>query len=137
MVELLVVLCAITVLVAIALPTLSSIRKAGLQTECASNLRQIGAALELYNQAHRQLPDAADERELAAALSEGAGGDPRIFVCPADADARRFGYRLNPDFAGRPKSTGEPADELAREAAPRHGRQRNILFFDGHVALSN
>jgi prepilin-type N-terminal cleavage/methylation domain-containing protein/prepilin-type processing-associated H-X9-DG protein len=57
LVELLVVIGIITVLIGLLLPVLSKVRDAALTTQCASNLRQQGVAVNQYlNDSHGFLP---------------------------------------------------------------------------------
>jgi prepilin-type N-terminal cleavage/methylation domain-containing protein/prepilin-type processing-associated H-X9-DG protein len=55
LIELLVVIAVIALLLALALPTLGSARKAGRATACLANLRGLGQGFVLYNNDHREL----------------------------------------------------------------------------------
>lgn len=113
LVELLVVIGVIALLVGLLMPAISGARQQSLTVKCASNLRQIGIALETYNQAYQRLPDAASP--LSATLVEVKMGTAEMFVCPASGADRGEDYRMNETFAGLPKSAGNASDVLARE----------------------
>jgi prepilin-type N-terminal cleavage/methylation domain-containing protein len=56
LVELLVVIAIIGLLVAMLLPAVQAARESARRTSCINNLRQIGAAIHLYNDAHQAFP---------------------------------------------------------------------------------
>lgn len=56
LVELLVVIAIIGILAAILFPVFRRVRESGYQTNCASNLKQIGLAAQLYKQDERRYP---------------------------------------------------------------------------------
>ncbi|MCE9554241.1 MAG: DUF1559 domain-containing protein [Planctomycetes bacterium] len=58
LVEMLVVIAVIGVLIALLLPAIQSARETGRRVVCANNLRQIGLAFHLYDDAQRRLPPA-------------------------------------------------------------------------------
>lgn len=58
LIELLTVIAIIGILAAILIPTVGAVRKRALKSQCASNLHQLGMALNLYVNDNRQfLPD--------------------------------------------------------------------------------
>jgi len=128
--ELLVAIGIIALLIAIFLPVASLAREHARKTQCANNLRQVGAALELYNQTHQALPLVATAQGLSDALA-----DVRvtgIMRCPDDP-AGTFSYAMNGMYVGLPKSQGNASEPLAYEVGVGHQGQFNTVFFDGHV----
>lgn len=97
LIELLVVVAVIALLVALVLPALGSSREAARAVACASNLRQVMAAIRAYADQHRGLSPAIGvpyaslpNWALAVQASFGAGGTApgdlyaagSILVCP-------------------------------------------------------
>ena len=70
LVEILVVLAIIGILAAILFPAFSRAQESARQTNCASNLQQIGLAVQQYYQDTRRYPDS-----LLDLLPEGAEYD--------------------------------------------------------------
>jgi prepilin-type N-terminal cleavage/methylation domain-containing protein/prepilin-type processing-associated H-X9-DG protein len=71
LIELVVVIAVIATLAALLLPTLARVRAGTAKTECAANLRQLGAAITLFaNDNNQTFPPGADDSD--------EGGDPMM-----------------------------------------------------------
>lgn len=79
LVELLVVIGIIAMLISILLPALNKARSAANKVACASNMRQIGHAFTLYQNAYKGVMPGTD---------------------PNHPNAVAYGYSYGPDFAG-------------------------------------
>ena len=99
LVELLVVIGVITILIAIALPTLARVREQANGIKCAANLRSIGQALTMYVQQYRHYPGLA-ARETTSTQTTAAvwpvrlrpflGGSRDVFYCPSQDERCRW-----------------------------------------------
>ncbi len=107
LIELLAVVAVIGILVAVLIPVISSIRESAYQSQCASNLRQIMSAFQLYASENNgylpaasratdptvpanQSPNSRWSRDLEAYLPQSRRAnsvnqiwDNEVFVCPA------------------------------------------------------
>jgi competence protein ComGC len=123
--ELLITLAVLSLLVAIVLPALAYDRAGSARIICANNLRQIGAAMQVWGNDHGDRPPYEVEmaeggtrrHPLAAntwfhfAWMSNELASPKILLCPSDTGtpATEFsgdptkGY-LNPNFANRATS---------------------------------
>lgn len=75
LVELLTVIAIVAVLAGLTLSGLGQIRASARTSKCTNNLRQIGAAFQLYAADNRGLYPAARYRESAAAANKNPSGD--------------------------------------------------------------
>src|SRR4051794_26369616 len=89
LVELLVVIGIIAILIALMMPALQAARKQALRTQCQSNMRQIGVALQIYSNEwrgwlyppRRGATAPQDERWTTIVFKK---WNPPVMRCPSD-----------------------------------------------------
>ncbi len=74
LIELLTVIAIIGILAAILIPVVSSVRESARQSQCASNLRQIGTAMHLYHSENGRFPGQNDGSFMTLAGKRGGDG---------------------------------------------------------------
>jgi prepilin-type processing-associated H-X9-DG protein len=131
-------------LVAIILPTTGRPREGANRIKCASNLKQIGLALQIYSQGNgNRYPPTLDEVLVDGDITS------EVFCCPSGNDERAIGpttQALLQDFhkpghnsyvyvAGNQSDrTSTDTYVLAYEQPGNHANKgMNVLYGDGHV----
>ena len=128
---------------AVMVPSLGRSRETANRVKCASNLRQLGLAMQLYANENREAyPDTLEH------LLHSQDITAHVYVCPssndtvaAGANAQAIvndmagGGHVSYVYAGKGLTSQSPADAiLAYEPMTNHsGDGTNILFGDGHV----
>ncbi|MGA2497351.1 MAG: DUF3352 domain-containing protein [Tepidisphaeraceae bacterium] len=126
---------------AMMMPALGSAKERAERVKCASNLRQIGLAVQLYRN---------DKKKYPATLGDLVGEDlpAEVFICPetgkavpADIahDKKKYAEWVNANsdyvYLGATMKAADGADKiLVYEKLENHnGEGVNVLFNDGHV----
>ncbi len=157
LVEILIVLAVVAALAAFAWPAVRASMARSKSAQCLSNLRQIGAGLQLYLIDNEMIfPDLAAARAdrseeilTVDVLLQPYVEDERIFSCPADITGQftntGTSYFWNSTLNGQPASSlnmfGIVSDHsripvlVDKEGWHKHARHRvNHLFADGHAS---
>jgi prepilin-type processing-associated H-X9-DG protein len=114
------------ILAAILVPTLQQGNELTNRTICMSNLKSIGMAIMLYQNANNgQMP-----ANFEALIADGQ--PPKLFVCPSVDPASRRGRTW--DYIYLPFGPAGGNRIIACDFLANHrGIVRNVLFADGHI----
>lgn len=132
--ELLVSVAIVGLLAAILVPTSWAVREKAVQLSCASRLRQLGLAFELYAQRSGGLYPHEDDGDSLPPFGSGwkkvllplAGNDDRMMRCPkAEGDALAASYKMN--------SLLEEGDTPFFVPGRARDPARTPLLFDGRI----
>ncbi|PQV63852.1 hypothetical protein B1R32_10859 [Abditibacterium utsteinense] len=125
LIELLVVIAIISILAAILFPVFGRARESARRTSCASNLKQLGTAIQLYKQDNNETflyPGQTDEDCPRTRLSAYTKSN-QIWVCPSDINpavqamtsGRNVSYMLNSQL-------------YYKEVIPINGKNTDLYF---------
>lgn len=142
MLELTFVISIIAVLAAILFPVFARAREAARRTSCASNLSQIGAALNVYAQSYdSHYPKRNNDLRPLYHYTDNAD----ILYCPSDSEEHMPSdkWKVRP-YTGEPPyssyvyrgglSNDDRADRpIAGERQAWHGDLVNVLYLGGYV----
>ena len=133
-------------MISIMFPSLNRAREMAGRVKCASNLRQIGQAVQMYANVHGgQYPDTIEQLMVAGDL------DAIVFVCPSSKQTPAPGATVSAQsanlskgghlsyvYVGKGMNTVSGPGSMATavvayENATDHADGVNVLFGDGHV----
>ncbi len=128
------------ILLGMLMPTSGRVSEKVRKISCASNLKQIGLALEMYSNDYMQkLPDKPGAAGLEQLRSLDYIVDYKVFVCPStSAIPGKDGKPLTEAnvsycFRGGMSKADSANSAICWDKTDNHKNFGNILFLDGHV----
>lgn len=123
--ELLIVVGIIAVIISIAVPTVTAVRRRSAAVQCLSNLRQISTNLLIWTNDHgERFPDPATEALAWEQLISPKGGGA-VFRCPSDVE---LAPAVGSSYDWR--DTGHPNSTLAGQNLSVVTRSSTVLVFE-------
>lgn len=112
LIELLVVIAIIAILASLMMPVLSRAREESRRAYCRNNLRQIGLAIAMYRDDHREKPPLYLFKPVTVTGFQGGNveylepytGGTNLFICPSDRTRGRIPIDLSWEYFGQPGS---------------------------------
>jgi prepilin-type N-terminal cleavage/methylation domain-containing protein/prepilin-type processing-associated H-X9-DG protein len=159
LIELLVVIAIIAILAAIAFPVFTSAREKARQTSCASNLKQLGLAFQMYSDDNDEMLPTGEQGQ-----QEGQGNDAycgnawggkifsyvkstAVFECPDDIGSpvntivsgakytlSPVSYNYNSDLMGLDYSDGQMVGGILGNLPKLDSPERTVMLCEGNSA---
>jgi prepilin-type processing-associated H-X9-DG protein len=109
------------------------------RVSCASNLKQIGLAIQMYSQENNnQFPDKSGAMGLEMLRSGRYLDNVHIYTCPSTTtkliDNNALTEEVDYAYVGGYNENTPPDTPIAYDKPKNHYKFRNILFADGHVS---